>query len=97
VPNADDRHGQVFIATRLDGGFGAYWDNEEPDKGEPPAMLEEALPFADAEDAIAWGRERAYRVLVRLGDDSTALYSAGAERLTWEDGRPIPEWPPQAH
>ena len=41
----DDRHGQVIIAPHLDGGFGAYWDNEEPDKDEPPAMLEEAFPF----------------------------------------------------
>lgn len=91
----DDRHGQVFIAPHPDGGFGAYWDNEEPDKGEPPEMLEEAPPFTEVEDAVAWGRVRARRVVVRLGDDSTTLYSAGPERLTWEDGEPLPEWPPR--
>jgi hypothetical protein len=91
----DERHGQVFIAPRLDGGFAAYWDNEEPDKNKPPRMLEEAPPFADVEQAVAWGRARAYRVLVRLGDDSTTLYSAGSERLIWQDGKPLPEWPLQ--
>jgi hypothetical protein len=59
-------------------------------------MLEEAPPLADVEDAIAWGRLRARRIVVRLGDDSTTLYSAGSERLMWEDGEPVPEWPPQA-
>jgi hypothetical protein len=56
VTGTDDRHGQIFIAAHPDGGFGAYWDNEEPDKDEPPDMLEEAPPFTDVEDAIAWGR-----------------------------------------
>jgi hypothetical protein len=93
VTGTDDRHGQIFIAAHPDGGFGAYWDNEEPDKDEPPDMLEEAPPFTDVEDAIAWGRVRAHRVLVRLGDDSTTLYSAGSECLTWDDGEPLPEWP----
>ena len=59
-------------------------------------MLENAPPFADVEDAIAWGRVRAGWVVVRLGDDSTTAYSAGSERLRWEDGKPLPEWPPQA-
>jgi hypothetical protein len=59
-------------------------------------MLEQAPPFMNLEDAIAWGRLRAHRVVVRLGDDSTTIYSAGSERLTWQDGEPIPEWPPQA-
>jgi hypothetical protein len=97
VAATDDRHGQVFIAPHLNGGFGAYWENEEPNNDdEPPGMLEEAPPFTEVEGAIAWGRVRAHWVLVRLGDDSTTLYSAGSERLTWEDGEPLPEWPSTA-
>ena len=93
--NTDTRHGQVFIAPHPQGGFTAYWDNEEPDKAEPPAMLEQAPPFANLEDAIAWGRVRANRVVARLGDDSTTIHSAGSERLKWEDGNPLPQWPHQ--
>ena len=96
---ADERHGQVFIAPHphqdFQGSFTTYWDNEETDKNEPPRMLEQAPVFAEIEDAIAWGRIRARRVLVRLGNDSTTLFSAGSERLTWEDGEPLSEWPPQ--
>ena len=92
--DTDSRHGQVFIAPHPQGGFTAYWENEEPDKGEPPGLLEDAPPFANVEDAIVWGRIRARRVIVRLGDDSTTIYSAGSERLTWEEGDPFPTWPP---
>jgi hypothetical protein len=95
--DTDERHGQVFIAPRLDGGFGAYWDNEEPDKNEPPQMLEEGPVFTDVEDAIAWGRDRALRVLVRLGHDSSSLYSAGEYQLhdgPWGSGPAIQGWPP---
>jgi cytidine deaminase len=99
---ADERHGQVFIAPHphlaLRGSFTAYWDNGEPDKNEPPRMLEQAPVFAEVEEAIAWGRARARRVLVRLGNDSTRMYSAGSEPLPWNSNSPesvLPEWPPE--
>jgi hypothetical protein len=97
----DDRHGQVFIAPHpqpdWEGSFTAYWDNEEPDKSEPPRVLEQGPVFADVEEAIAWGRERALRVLVRLGDDSSSLYSAGEFQLhhgPCGSGPGVPAWPP---
>jgi hypothetical protein len=42
-----------------------------------------------AEAAISWGRERADRVLIRLGHSEGTYFSAGRERV--ED---LPEWPP---
>ena len=87
MPANTEPHGQVFIAPHPHpdwrGSFTAYWDNEEPDKNEPPRMLEQAPIFANVEDAIVWGRSRARRVVVRLGDDSSTMYSAGSERLPW--------------
>ncbi len=96
--DSDARHGEVFIAPHLDGGFGAYWDNEEPDKNEPPRTLEESPLFTNLEEAIAWGRARVRKVVVRLGNDSTTMYSAGSERLAWTSDSPedlLPEWPPR--
>jgi len=60
-------------------------------------MLEQGPGWADVEDAIAWGRQRADRVVVRLGSDKTSIYSAGDVRLTrYADGTgdPYPVWPP---
>jgi hypothetical protein len=97
-----DRHGIVYVAPHPHrdhrGHFSAYWDNGEPDKGEPPRMIEGEVVFVDVEQAIAWGRARARKVLVRLGDDDTTVYSAGSERLPWMYGSPnelMPEWPPK--
>jgi hypothetical protein len=64
--------------------------------GRTTAKDEEAT-FENVDDAIAWGRERAGLVLVRLGADIEACYSAG-ERAATEfidgSGWPFPPWPP---
>ena len=49
--------------------------------------------FDDVDDAIAWGRARAERVLVRLGADNAAVYAAGSEPTAIR-GKPLPAWPP---
>jgi hypothetical protein len=54
----------------------------------PRFPIEEPPSFTNVEDAIAWGRTRARKVLVRLGDDDTTLYSAGVERLMMGHGPP---------
>jgi hypothetical protein len=36
-------------------------------------MIEEAPVFVDVQEAIAWGRARARRVVVRLGDNDTTV------------------------
>jgi hypothetical protein len=62
--------------------FWASWQHDE----------EGALGDAEirgAEAAIAWGRERAKVVLIRLGSDENTYFSAG------DEPRPdIPPWPP---
>lgn len=57
--------------------------------------------FDDVDEAIAWARERASLVLVRLGPTEASIYSAGERRATREllefggtDLTPHPEWPP---
>lgn len=59
------------------------------------------MGFDDVDEAIAWGRERAPMVLVRLGTTEAGVYSAGERRATRElpefsgtDLIPYPEWPP---
>ena len=49
------------------------------------------------EEAVAWGRERALKVLVRLGATEDSIYSAGESpvtRLSDGTGEAYPEWPP---
>ena len=53
----------------------------------------ERAEFDNPDDAIAWGRARAKRVLVRLGADNTSVYAAGAEPTAIQ-GKPLPTWPP---
>jgi hypothetical protein len=58
------------------------------------AALDEDAEFDSVEDAIRWGRERADVVLVRLGGDIEACYSAGSRPATgYVDGSGWP-FPP---
>lgn len=61
----------------------------------------ERAGFDDVDDAIAWGRERAEIVLVRLGPTEDEAYSAGSRQATHElperggtDLTPFAPWPP---
>ena len=84
-----DRRGIVYIAQDLDERgerrdfFSGHW--ELPD---PPTSLEHGPGWTDAEEALAWGRERAPVVLVRLGSQ---YYSAGDAE---PEGKNLPRWPP---
>jgi hypothetical protein len=80
----------------------AHWEVEDDTR---PEHLFEDADFDNVEDAIAWARERAPEVLVRLGPTEDDIYSAGVERamngLSDEDdpdAQPelvaFPEWPP---
>jgi hypothetical protein len=73
--------------SRLSGLFAAHWESSSDPKvwGQGP----DGVP---AGEAIAWAREHATRVLVRLGD-SDALYSAGEQELEGEDDDEIRTWP----
>ena len=55
--------------------------------------------FDTVEEAIAWGRKRAEIVLVRLGSEAEACYSAGRRDATWYTdgtGWQFPRWPPSS-
>ena len=76
----------------------AFW---EPDDPEDPTNEGEWRDFEDPEAAIAWGRNRAPIVLVRIGSSEDDVYSAGDRVATRElpeyggtDLRPYPPWPP---
>lgn len=59
--------------------------------------IDEASEFDTVGEAIAWGRERTEIVLVRLGSDMEAIYSAGprhAAENTDGSGWKFPPWPP---
>ena len=50
--------------------------------------------FDTVDEAVAWCRERAERVTVRLGGYEDTYYSAGERPSTNWDGMPYPDWPP---
>jgi hypothetical protein len=59
--------------------------------------VDEESRFDTVDQAIAWGRERAEVILVRLGGDLEAIYSAGtrhAAENTDGSGWRFPLWPP---
>ena len=61
------------------------------------AGVDEEGAFDTVDAAIAWGRERTEVVLVRLGNDFEATYSAGTRPATWfvdGSGWAFPPWPP---
>lgn len=96
----------VFIDRRYDDPWLAPqpWSRLTRDPGEPEwtastggtVELDEQGGFATVEEAVAWGRARAELVLVRLGGDVEAVYSAGSRPATWsfDGGWPFPPWPP---
>jgi hypothetical protein len=57
----------------------------------------EEADFDSADEAIAWARERADIVVVRLGSTEDTFYSAGVRRANQrldESGGDYLEWPP---
>ena len=57
----------------------------------------EEAAFSDVDAALTWGRTRAAIVLVRLGANIEAIYSAGRTLATEHvdgSGWPVPPWPP---
>jgi hypothetical protein len=70
---------------RLSGRFRVHWESEDGDEhGEGPG-------YVSAEEAIAWARRHAPRVLVRI--DADTHFSAGELALDDDDGTPLPTWP----
>jgi hypothetical protein len=68
--------------------FWVSWQDEEATM----AIEDDDILGADA--AIAWGRERADVVLIRLGHREDTYFSAGATYPESEDDEPMPIWPP---
>lgn len=91
---AGDREGTVFIAEDfsnddpylLTGRFSAHWESEG---GRQYRAGPEGV---SADEAIAWGREQADVVLIRLGD-SDVHHSAGSHRPPPAPDDDFPIWP----
>lgn len=69
------------------------WD-DDTQRGE---LIEKGGEIVGAEAAIAWGRARSDRVLVRLGHTDDTHFSAGHIQLSEQTaggGRAYPLWPP---
>jgi hypothetical protein len=54
----------------------------------------EDVEIVGAEEAIAWGNERADVVYIRLGHTDGTYFSAGAAEENDLDEPPPPRWPP---
>jgi hypothetical protein len=75
--------------------FGVHWEawDDERQTGE---MFADGGEIEGAEAAIAWGRERCDRVLIRLAHSDEGHFSAGRVQITerTDGGRAFPTWPP---
>jgi hypothetical protein len=88
-------HGTVFISDDpfplrrgRPPGVHCHWEGERDGR---PVFLEDGPAGLNVEGAVAWGRERAPLVLVRLG--GSRYFSAGTEDPSDEA---LPRWPPSA-
>jgi hypothetical protein len=63
------------------------YDDDHYEEGRPDGEWWDSV-----DDAIAWGRERAPIVLVRIGNTH---YSAGALHAEDDEDNPLPLWPPE--
>jgi hypothetical protein len=88
-------HGVVFISDDpfplrqgRPPGVQCHWEGERDGQ---PVLLEQFPAGGPVEEAIAWGRERAPLVLVRLG--GARCFSAGIEDPSDQE---LPRWPPSA-
>jgi hypothetical protein len=78
--------GTVFIAWdphAEDPHYSAYWDSF-PDH-EPSMPLEDGPRTTSVEEAVAWGRQRTPRVLIRPELDPHEYYWAGADEPSGVD------------
>ncbi len=98
--NTQSLSGIVYVTRERDDlgriVYSAHWEPEDE-----RAQDVTGPRCRDVEEAIAWGRDRAETVLVRLGPFEEGVYSAGERRATREieelggtDLRPFAEWPP---
>ena len=71
--------------------FVANWSDEADNN-------EDGGEFESIDDAIAWARERAPKVIVVLGFTRPLIFSAGEVYEPGEepDRDPLPQWPPSA-
>jgi hypothetical protein len=73
--------------------FNVSWENWDEIREEGELISAAMIRGADA--AIAWGRERADVILIRLGHTRGTYYSAGSvEPKPAERDATIPTWPP---
>jgi hypothetical protein len=76
--------GTVFAAwTPDDGTYDVYWDSFPEEQ--PSFPIEAGPRTGSIDDVVAWGRERAPRVLVRPEHDPCEYLWAGADEPTGTD------------
>ncbi len=86
------RDGIVYISELDDSPTPAFHCHWESGDASGPFLVEQGPRYARAEDAIAWGRERADVVLIRVGPLPQKYYSAGTRLPPCEE---LPIWPPR--
>jgi hypothetical protein len=114
MPGGDGGEAVVYIDRLYADDYDTYDVDEQPwlrqrrfNPSEPEwtattggtAEIDEESGFDTVDDAIAWARERADIVLVRLGADAEAVYSAGRRPARWstdDSSWPFPPWPPKS-
>jgi hypothetical protein len=104
-----ERRGTVFIApaaSYVPSGrmvdpqgsiFYVSWQ-DWPEESQGDELVEDGGEITGADKAIAWGRARCDRVLIRLGHTDETHFSAGDVPLSEQmdgRGRPYPLWPPE--
>jgi hypothetical protein len=76
---------QTTDLDQLPSDFVGYWETDDDD----PRVLEDGLRWSSLEEALAWARERAPVIMIRLA--TTDYFSAGRDQPRWRPD--APRWP----
>jgi hypothetical protein len=70
--------------------FEGHWEGEAPNR-----LIERGPGWDSPDAAIAWGRERATKILLRIGRRVPQMHFSAGLVNPWASGaEQIPEWPP---
>lgn len=73
--------------------FTGYWESERDGRS---FFVEQGPEWDDPNEAVTWARERAPRVVVRLGIGfgNIRFFTAGDIRVEGDEHEPVLSWPP---
>jgi hypothetical protein len=79
----------AYVGRDPDGSFSGYVEDVAGHR-----VIEEGGSWQSVDDALAWARTRAARVILTYGFTGGTVFSAGLEYEPGTAAHALPEWPP---